>query len=104
TGLRAREHENAAKCRVFSGHGRGRIRTCEGISHQIYSLTPLATWVHARGPDFSFNFQAWRWYAAGVGGSNGAAAMPSGRETRRQGDKGTRGAAIGRLGLVMARC
>jgi hypothetical protein len=28
--------------------GRGRIRTFEGISHQIYSLTPLATWVHAR--------------------------------------------------------
>src|SRR4051794_22967822 len=32
----------------FSTYGRGRIRTCEGISHQIYSLTPLATWVHAR--------------------------------------------------------
>src|SRR6185312_1762167 len=32
----------------FKGHGRGRIRTFEGISHQIYSLTPLATWVHAR--------------------------------------------------------
>src|SRR3954451_21887737 len=29
-------------------NGRGRIRTFEGISHQIYSLTPLATWVHAR--------------------------------------------------------
>ena len=34
--------------RVSGGNGRGRIRTCEGISHQIYSLTPLATWVHAR--------------------------------------------------------
>ena len=34
--------------RVSGGHGRGRIRTFEGISHQIYSLTPLATWVHAR--------------------------------------------------------
>src|SRR3982750_2635929 len=33
---------------VSRGYGRGRIRTCEGISHQIYSLTPLATWVHAR--------------------------------------------------------
>ena len=33
--------------------GRGRIRTFEGISHQIYSLTPLATWVHARS---SVNF------------------------------------------------
>ena len=31
-----------------SSTGRGRIRTFEGISHQIYSLTPLATWVHAR--------------------------------------------------------
>src|SRR5258708_39635894 len=28
--------------------GRGRIRTFEGISHQIYSLTRLATSVHAR--------------------------------------------------------
>ena len=28
--------------------GRGRIRTCEGISHQIYSLTRLSTSVHAR--------------------------------------------------------
>ena len=35
--------------RVSGGYGRGRIRTFEGISHQIYSLTPLATWVHARG-------------------------------------------------------
>ena len=35
--------------RVSGGHGRGRIRTFEGVSHQIYSLTPLATWVHARG-------------------------------------------------------
>ena len=34
--------------RGFQGYGRGRIRTFEGISHQIYSLTPLATWVHAR--------------------------------------------------------
>ncbi len=33
---------------LSGGSGRGRIRTCEGISHQIYSLTPLATWVHAR--------------------------------------------------------
>src|SRR5689334_17758227 len=29
--------------------GRGRIRTFEGISHQIYSLTRLSTSVHARG-------------------------------------------------------
>ena len=28
--------------------GRGWIRTNEGISHQIYSLTRLATSVHAR--------------------------------------------------------
>ena len=33
---------------VSGANGRGRIRTFEGISHQIYSLTPLATWVHAR--------------------------------------------------------
>ena len=30
------------------GSGRGWIRTSEGISHQIYSLTRLATSVHAR--------------------------------------------------------
>ena len=28
--------------------GECRIRTCEGISHQIYSLTPLAAWVTPR--------------------------------------------------------
>src|SRR5690349_8902367 len=32
----------------FQVDGRGRIRTFEGISHQIYSLTRLATSVHAR--------------------------------------------------------
>src|SRR4051812_11680061 len=32
----------------FEGHGRDRIRTCEGVSHQIYSLTRLSTSVHAR--------------------------------------------------------
>ena len=31
-----------------SSIGRGRIRTFEGISHQIYSLTRLSTSVHAR--------------------------------------------------------
>ena len=36
------------KTRTNNINGRGRIRTYEGISHQIYSLTPLATWVHAR--------------------------------------------------------
>ena len=45
----ARKAKNPAECGVFRGIGRGRIRTFEGISHQIYSLTPLATWVHARG-------------------------------------------------------
>ena len=29
-------------------NGECRIRTCEGISHQIYSLTPLAAWVTPR--------------------------------------------------------
>ncbi len=38
--------------------GRGRIRTFEGISHQIYSLTPLATWVHARVGDFDTSYAA----------------------------------------------
>src|SRR6478672_12392855 len=28
-----------------SPHGGGRIRTFEGVSRQIYSLLPLATWV-----------------------------------------------------------
>ena len=28
--------------------GRERIRTSEGVRQQIYSLPPLATWVHAR--------------------------------------------------------
>src|SRR4051794_32638597 len=32
----------------FQATGRGRIRTCEGVSHQIYSLTRLSTSVHAR--------------------------------------------------------
>src|SRR6476659_272070 len=48
-----RAHMNAktlAKCEDLRGYGRGRIPRCEGISHQIYSLTPLATWVHARVP------------------------------------------------------
>ena len=30
------------------GSGRERIRTSEGVRQQIYSLPPLATWVHAR--------------------------------------------------------
>ena len=29
-------------------NGRERIRTSEGVRQQIYSLPPLATWVHAR--------------------------------------------------------
>jgi hypothetical protein len=30
------------------GNGRDRIRTCEGVRQQIYSLPPLSTWVLAR--------------------------------------------------------
>lgn len=44
----AKKAKNPAGCGVFRGYGRGRIRTCEGISHQIYSLTRLAASVHAR--------------------------------------------------------
>jgi hypothetical protein len=40
------------RCGVF-GHGRGWIRTNEGISHQIYSLTRLAASVHARESELS---------------------------------------------------
>ena len=38
-------------------HWHGRIRTFEGISHQIYSLTPLATWVHARASESEYRSQ-----------------------------------------------
>ncbi len=47
-GERGWKSKNPGESGVLRGYGRGRIRTCEGISHQIYSLTPLATWVHAR--------------------------------------------------------
>jgi hypothetical protein len=47
------EAQTKAPARVSGGNGRGRIRTFEGISHQIYSLTPLATWVHARSTSFA---------------------------------------------------
>src|SRR5688572_15498935 len=38
--------------RGFELNGRGWIRTNEGISHQIYSLTRLSTSVHARQAGF----------------------------------------------------
>ncbi len=34
--------------RAVERSGRERIRTSEGVRQQIYSLPPLATWVHAR--------------------------------------------------------
>ena len=36
--------EEAAQGSVWIG-GESRIRTCEGVSQQIYSLPPLAAWV-----------------------------------------------------------
>ena len=36
---------NLKTCRNTSASGECRIRTYEGVSHQIYSLTPLAAWV-----------------------------------------------------------
>ena len=47
-------HTQVPESKVFYGDiGRGWIRTNEGISHQIYSLTRLATSVHARQTAFS---------------------------------------------------
>src|ERR1041384_1713734 len=39
-------HKTAAKSRIYlMDGGRSWIRTSEGVSQQIYSLPPLATWV-----------------------------------------------------------
>ena len=38
------------KTRPIYHHGGGRIRTFEGVSRQIYSLLPLATWVPHPNP------------------------------------------------------
>ena len=48
--LHPREPAKAAErdLAVRDDTGECRIRTCEGISHQIYSLTPLAAWVTPR--------------------------------------------------------
>lgn len=43
----SRPDANECDAATGDGNGRGRIRTCVGIIQQIYSLPPLATWVHA---------------------------------------------------------
>ena len=39
--------KNVSSPRRALRNGRGRIRTSEGERQQVYSLSPLATWVHA---------------------------------------------------------
>jgi hypothetical protein len=64
----------------LSSNGHGRIRTFEGVSHQIYSLTRLSTSVRARAvaeyPRSSLGFQR---------NSLGAARTPGGAASRRMG-------------------
>src|SRR5687767_2287444 len=56
----SQKRRNPAFLRGFRGYGRGWIRTIEGISHQIYSLTRLATSVHARPRGIAVYRFPWR--------------------------------------------